>query len=476
MCPAKKTRPKGYPSLISKLSPSQMQQKQSNFLEKNWSAKKVLQRLRLTEISSELHEIKAHQFYKKRVEVNRDGTREEDWENAKECLVNNSQDILFWRSKNISIKSWQCIGETLNKFINFFWKTLPASDWVKILATPLILSVATALITNHFQEQSKLNETVSKYFEKMEKLIVEERIDILENDAPTKILIKGESLFTLRSIDIGRREALMSFLSEFGLLDHNKNGISLGYFDLSKINLSGFKLTGIDLNNTLFSKANLRGANLGSANLRGANLRDADLGVANLNNADLSNTDLRGAILDSAALFHSDLSHSDFSEAKLRYALLNEAKLIKSKLRGADLRNALLIDANLTGADLRKANLFHADLKDANFTGADLSDADLREAYFMGTNFSSSDLRKTDLRGAVLRGVEFRDADLRDADLRNTNLFGVNLFEANLSGAKLTGMRRFSPGQIKSANNWESAIYDGKRLNDPEVSKQLGLD
>jgi hypothetical protein len=201
MCPEKKTRPKGYPSPMSKLSPSQIQQKQSNLPEKNWFAKKVLQRLRLTKIPAELHEVKAHQFYKKRVEIKRDGTREEDWEDAKEYLANNSQDILFWRLKNISIKFWQCIGETLNKFINFFWKTLPASDWVKILATPLILSVATALITNHFQEQSKLNETVSKYFEKIEKLIVEERIDILENDTPAKILIKGESLFTLRSAD-----------------------------------------------------------------------------------------------------------------------------------------------------------------------------------------------------------------------------------------------------------------------------------
>ncbi len=437
---------------MSKLSPSQIQQKKSNLLEKNWSAKKGLQKLRLTEVPAELHKIKAHQFYKKRVEINREGTREEDWENAKEYLVNHSQDILFWRLKNISIKFWQCVGETLNKFINFFWKTLPASDWVKILATPLILSVASALIANHFQEQSKLNETVNKYFEKMEKLITEERIiDISKNDTPAKTLIKGESLFALRSIDIGRREALMSFLSEFGLLDHNKDGISLGYFDLSKINLSGFKLTSIDLNNTVLSKANLRGADLSRANLGGANLSGADLRDANLSSAILGFANLRDAKLSSANL----------SGANLGYA----------NLSGAILGGAILQDAEFSGLRLTISNLSSANLSSANLGGAILRGTDLSSA-----NLSSANLIDANLRGANLFIANLSGANLDGANLSDANLNGANLDGANLDGAILTEMRNFSPNQIQSAKNWESATYHGKPLDDPEVSKQLGLD
>ncbi|NJK30446.1 MAG: hypothetical protein HC851_19980 [Acaryochloris sp. RU_4_1] len=47
----------------------------------------------------------------------------------------------------------------------------------------------------------------------------------------------------------------------------------------------------------------------------------------------------------------------------------------------------------------------------------------------------------------------------------------IDLSDANLSDAE-----KFSSKQIKSANNWESATYNDKRLDDPEVSKQLGLD
>jgi hypothetical protein len=36
-------------------------------------------------------------------------------------------------------------------------------------------------------------------------------------------------------------------------------------------------------------------------------------------------------------------------------------------------------------------------------------------------------------------------------------------------------MRNFSAKQIKAAKNWKSAKYHGKRLDNPEISKQLGL-
>jgi uncharacterized protein YjbI with pentapeptide repeats len=339
-----------------------------------------------------------------------------------------------------------------NNPINFFWKILPASDWVKILVVPTALvSFATASITNHLQDQSKLDDMASKYFEKMEKIIIEEKIDISKNDTLAKILIKGESLFTLRSIDIGgreflsclsrsidirRREALMSFLSEFGLLDHNKDGISLGYFDLSGINLSGFKLIGIDLNNTILSKANFRGANLSSAILDGANLSGADLRDANLSGAILGLANLQGAKLSSANLSGANLGYANLSGAILGSAILQGAEFSGLHLNISTLTATDLSGAILGGADLSGANLIKANLIDANLKGADL---------FL-------------------------------ANLSGANLLFANLNGTNLDGANLTGMRNFSPNQIQLAKNWESATYNGKPLNDPEVSKQLGLD
>jgi len=171
-------------------------------------------------------------------------------------------------------------------FINFFWKELPTSEWVKLLATPIVLSIAGALITNYFQEQSRQNEAVNKYFEQMQQLIVDKNIDFAQSKDSVKTLIKGKSLATLRSVDNSRKEIVLSFLSESDLLNSRKQGISLSYFNLEQINLSGFNLTGINLQKAVLVKANLEGSLLKLANLNYADLSNAKLSYANLSGAD----------------------------------------------------------------------------------------------------------------------------------------------------------------------------------------------
>jgi uncharacterized protein YjbI with pentapeptide repeats len=179
---------------------------------------------------------------------------------------------------------------------------------------------------------------------------------------------------------------------------------------LRKINLSGADLSFADLRGAKLSDVNLSGANLSGAKLRGA-----ELWGVNLSSADLSSADLSRAVLWSAVLNNADLMG-----AKLSSALLTNAKLSSAKLIGAHLSSAVLRVANLRGADLR---------------GADLS---------------STDLSFADLRGANLSEASLFDANLGDANLSN----------ANLSDADLWGAKNLTPKQVKSAKNWEKAIYD----------------
>ncbi|MCC5630419.1 pentapeptide repeat-containing protein [Nostoc sphaeroides CHAB 2801] len=81
-------------------------------------------------------------------------------------------------------------------------------------------------------------------------------------------------------------------------------------------------------------------------------------------------------------------------------------------------------------------------------------------------NFSLSgiNVEKTNLSGAYLSGANLSFANLSFAYIYNANLNGASLMSSNLSGAK-----NLTPEQVKSAKNWEQAIYD------KEFRTKLGL-
>jgi BTB/POZ domain-containing protein KCTD9 len=147
---------------------------------------------------------------------------------------------------------------------------------------------------------------------------------------------------------------------------------------------------------------------------------------------------------------------------------------------GISLNSLNVSGANLAGIILSNANLRYANLNGADLRNADLSAANLRYADLSGAKLIETTLILTNLRYANLNGADLRNADLSAANLRNTdltlaNLSGADLIDADLSGADLTTMSKFLPEQIKLSRNWGSAKYHNKRLDDPEVSKQLGL-
>ncbi len=160
--------------------------------------------------------------------------------------------------------------------------------------------------------------------------------------------------------------------------------------------------------------------------------------------------------------------------ASMRKAPLQGASLDKIKLEGANLwdanlsfanlRSARLRSANLEGANLRSANLYDAHLSDANLNSANLSFANLNRADLRKANLNRADLRKAHLHSAQLSDADLifanlRKADLHSADLRKANLSFANLSFANLNRANLIEAYGLTPSQIKSACNWEKAIY-----------------
>uniref|UniRef100_UPI0011777061 NACHT domain-containing protein n=1 Tax=Calothrix rhizosoleniae TaxID=888997 RepID=UPI0011777061 len=170
-------------------------------------------------------------------------------------------------------------------------------------------------------------------------------------------------------------------------------------------------------------------------------------------------------------------------------SFLISADLSRAFLCGADLMHANLSDANLSDANLRDANLIGADLCDANLSRAELSgaflcDADLSDAFLSRTELSRANLVNAFLShaylidaflcGADLSDAYFGDANLSVADLSgalfsNADLNGAYLLGANLSGANLSHAKNLTPKRVKTAKNWEQAIYD------PEFRQQLGL-
>jgi uncharacterized protein YjbI with pentapeptide repeats len=151
------------------------------------------------------------------------------------------------------------------------------------------------------------------------------------------------------------------------------------------------------------------------------------------------------------SLAGAELTLIQWVSANLVWANLGGAHLGGAHLGGANLVGANLGGADLGGADLGGAHLGGAHLGGAYLGGADLRGADLRGAY----------LERANLRGANLGGADLGGAHLVGANLGGANLGGADLGGANLGGANLEGARRLEPEQVKKAEGWQSANYDG---------------
>lgn len=84
----------------------------------------------------------------------------------------------------------------------------------------------------------------------------------------------------------------------------------------------------------------------------------------------------------------------------------------------------------------------------------DFSGADLKEGYLNEANLSNVNLSNANLTGAYLNMANLTATRLDNANLKNAQLINANLFQAYLFNAK-----NLTNEQIKSACNWQEAIY-----------------
>ncbi len=110
-------------------------------------------------------------------------------------------------------------------------------------------------------------------------------------------------------------------------------------------------------------------------------------------------------------------------------------------------------------------------LKRANLSGANLSGANLSEV-----NLIEADLGFANLWGANLERANLIGADLTGANLGFANLGFANLGFANLGGANLRRARNLTPKQIKSACDWEKAIYKENESENTKYIEELKKD
>lgn len=345
------------------------------------------------QIPSKLIEKTAFQIYLKRSKHGIAGTPDTDWQQAKSLLTKETWRVKLWNFWHYPIIAWikkllhrsfkwlvfflfrlpiklllPVIKKGKKAFV-YFWSVLPNSSWAKLLGVPLTLSIVGTAATNQFQEESRQNEIVTNYFKEMEKIIIDEKIDLSKpENKPVLNLIQGRTQAVLADVDNDKKASLIQFMigSDFQ--------ITFNHLNFSRINLSGFNLRESQLQFTNLRYANLSGTDLSGANLQDADLTGANLNGANLQYANLENANLTGADLRHAALGRSSFYQANLSNANLSGAFLYQADFQQTNLSGANLHFASLSETDFRGANLKKTKLSKALYKNkAEFGGADLS-------------------------------------------------------------------------------------------------------
>jgi uncharacterized protein YjbI with pentapeptide repeats len=320
------------------------------------------------------------------------------------------------------------------------FRGMTVREWLELLIVPVVLALITVVFTwqqnqrqqdletkrtNHAQEieneraaaerelakERAQDEALQAYLGQMSNLLLERKLRESAKDGEVRTLARARTLTVLSRLDSARKERLLQFLYEAGLVHKedpviNLNGANLSGIDLHRNNLSGsgpFLIPasgGFSQVEKPSNAANLSGAILSDANLEGAFLLDTDLSGADLSGADLNKAELWGTDLSSAYLQEADLSGATLFGAKLFDANLSDADLSGAYLtkergegpwanrgshaRNVDLSSAILKNSNLSDANLSGANLSLANLSNANLAGAKLSGADLSEANMSG--------------------------------------------------------------------------------------------
>ncbi|MDB9544140.1 pentapeptide repeat-containing protein [Microcystis aeruginosa CS-1036] len=430
-------------------------------------------------IPLELHQIKAHEFYQKRLASGKEGNEIDDWQQAKEYLSQHPRAILAWNLKMayrggkrlikrllLSLQSLVRVAWKLLIFPFWLFQQIPglfaredkdsrtfAIDVVKTIISALgliaTLSAGIGLFVNYLNSQAERQLI-------QERLITERFSKAVEQIGNTKEEVVIGGIYSLERIakdspkDQWRiMEVLTSYIRKNSPIPSNIQQLEPEEREKALEKLPSVSIP-VQAALTVIGRRKVEndqaGDNLAETNdFAGDNLAETT-DFSKIKILDLSRTNLRGANLNGA-----NLNRANLWEANLNGANLNRANLYRAELKGAN-----LIRANLKGANLDGANLIGAKLNGAYLEGAYLNRANLNRANLDGAN-----LEEAKLNGAKLNRANLNRANLIGANLNGANLIAANLIAANLIAANLNGAEDLHPEQIKSACFWEKAIHRG---------------
>ncbi len=413
-------------------------------------------------IPLELHQIKAHQFYQKRLASGKEGNEIDDWQQAKEYFSQHPRAILAWNLKMPYRGGKRLIKRlllSLQSLVRVAWKLLIFPFWlfqqipglfaredkdsrtfaievVKTIISALgliaTLSAGIGLFVNYLNSQAEIQLI-------QERLITERFSKAVEQIGSGKEEVVIGGIYSLERIAKDSpedqwtiMEVLISYIRKNSPIPSN-----IQQLEPEERQKALEKLPSVSI--PVQAALTVIGRRKVENDQAGDNLAETTY-FNKTKILDLSQTNLREANL---------------ILANLNGANLNGANLIGANLIGAYLNGAFLVQANLIGANLNRAILNGANLIGANLTGAELFGANLKEAGLFGAELNGANLIVANLDGANLDGAE---------------LNGANLDGANLNGAILNGAEGLNPKQIKSACFWEKAIYTESKWDE---DKQL---
>jgi len=417
-----------------------------------WRGKRCMVPKKSPRIPLELHQIKAHEFYQKRLASGKEGNEIDDWQQAKEYLSQHPRAILAWNLKMpyrggkrlikrllLSLQSLVRVAWKLLIFPFWLFQQIPglfaredkdsrtfAIDVVKTIISALgliaTLLAGIGLIVNYFNSQAEMQLT-------QQRLITERFSKAVEQIGSGKEEVVIGGIYSLERIakDSPKdqwtiMEVLTSYIRKNSPIPSNIQQLKPEAEEREKTP-EKLPSVSIPVQAALTVIGRRKGDNL-------AETTDSN----KIKILDLSRTNLRGANL-------------------------NRANLNRANLDGANLNGAFLEEANLDGANLNRANLNRANLDGAKLIGANLIGAFLNGANLNGANLNGANLIGANLIGANLNGANLNGAFLKGANLIGAFLEEANLNGANLNGAFLNGAEGLNPEQIKSACFWEKAIY-----------------
>ncbi|MFY7931350.1 MAG: pentapeptide repeat-containing protein, partial [Microcystis aeruginosa] len=422
-------------------------------------------------IPLELHQIKAHEFYQKRLASGKEGNEIDDWQQAKEYLSQHPRAILAWNLKMPYRGGKRLIKRlllSLQSLVRVAWKLLIFPFWLfqqipglfaredkdsRTFAIDVVKTIISALglIATLFAGIGLFVNYLNSQAERQliqERLITERFSKAVEQIGNTKEEVVIGGIYSLERIakDSPKdqwtiMEVLTSYIRKNSPIPSNIQQLEPEERQKALEKLPSVSIP-VQAALTVIGRRKVENDQAGD-NLAGTNDPNK------IKILDLSGTNLSGANLNGANLNRANLNRAYLNVANLKGAYLKEANLNRASLGFAKLEGA-----RLNGADLNRADLKGAYLNRANLNGAKLEGAQLNRAYLNRANLNGANLNLAYLDGANLNG-----AKLKGADLNLAYLDGAYLDGAYLNRAILFGARDLHPEQIKSACFWERAIH-----------------